>query len=304
MQTRAPSRSVARQVEWRTLALLGANYLAWLALLWLYPLSPVAVVVLLGLCLTLHLSLQHECIHGHPTTSTRLNDLLGLPPLALVYPYGVYKETHLRHHRDEFITMPGIDPESYFYTATEWRSMTTLGRALAWANMTLLGRLLLNPLRGSLAMCWLGWRQLRHGNARQRLTWITHVAGITLVLWVVTTVFLVPAWAYLLGAYLAHALISLRAFFEHRMTDSPEERIVVVESCGLFRFLFLNNNFHAVHHRHPGLPWYRIAPLYRAEQRSILERNGEFHFKGYGDWLRYLVRPVAAPVHPALLPAP
>ena len=289
-----------REVEWPTVGLLLGNYLAWFLLLAVYPLAPPLVILLLGLCLAMHLSLQHELIHGHPTRSSGFNDLLGSPPIALVYPFPVYKASHLRHHRDEFLTVPGVDPESFFHTADEWQHRGTALRALGWVNMTLLGRLLLNPIHGLMAMAALCLDQLRHGRNRQRLVWIFHVTGIALVLWLVVDGFGVPWWAYLISVHIGHALISLRSFFEHRFAQDPEKRIVVVESCGLFSLLFLYNNYHAVHHKYPGLPWYRIRSVFQQEAVRLLEKNGGFHYTGYSGWIRYLVTPVASPVYPSM----
>lgn len=41
-----------------------------------------------------YMSLQHELIHGHPTRLVWFNQLLGTLPLAVWYPYGVYRDSH------------------------------------------------------------------------------------------------------------------------------------------------------------------------------------------------------------------
>lgn len=288
------------EVEWPTVGLLFGNYLAWFLLLAGYPFASPLVILLLGICLAMHLSLQHELIHGHPTRSGKLNDLLGSPPIGLIFPYPIYKDSHLQHHRDEFLTLPGVDPESFFHTVEDWQRRGMVSRALGWANMTLLGRLFLNPIRGVMAMAAICLDKLRHGGNGQRRVWLFHAVGIALVLWFVTGVFGVPWWAYLISVHIGHALISLRSFFEHRIAQDPAERVVVVESCRLFSLLFLYNNYHAVHHRYPGLPWYRIKPVFQRESDQLLENNGRFHYAGYAGWLRYLVHPVASPVYPAM----
>ena len=291
-------------VEWLTLAMLAGNYLLWFGLLILHQDYPLVSVPLLGLCLAMHLSLQHELIHGHPTRITWFNDLLGTPPISLVYPYAEYKRSHLEHHKDEQLTTPGVDPESFFHTREHWNRMGPLSKALWWANMTLLGRLLINPVRSAVNMAVLCARQLLGGTPIQRLNWTGHILGVAAVLWLVHSVFSVPIWAYLIAAHMGHALISMRSFYEHRVANDPMKRIVVVESCRFFQILFLNNNFHAVHHRYPGLPWYRLKARFHRERDDTLERNGEFYYSGYLKWLRFLVRPVAPPVYPALLAGP
>lgn len=68
-----------------------------------------------------YMSLQHELIHGHPTRLAWFNQLLGTLPLAVWYPYGVYRDSHLAHHRNHLLTHPEDDPESYYVTAESWQ---------------------------------------------------------------------------------------------------------------------------------------------------------------------------------------
>jgi fatty acid desaturase len=52
-----------------------------------------------------YMSLQHELIHGHPTRFAWLNQLFGTLPLAVWYPYGLYRDSHLAHHRHDSLTI-------------------------------------------------------------------------------------------------------------------------------------------------------------------------------------------------------
>ena len=61
-----------------------------------------------------------------------------------------------------------------------------------------------------------------------------------------------PVWAYLLAAYLGWSLLKIRTYLEHRAHEAARARTVVIESRGPLALLFLNNNFHVVHHMHPG----------------------------------------------------
>ena len=83
--------------------------------------GPVACAPLLILLTARYMSLQHELIHGHPTRWPRVNQLFGLLPLAVWYPYGLYRDSHLRHHRNDHLTDPHEDPESYYFSAAQWR---------------------------------------------------------------------------------------------------------------------------------------------------------------------------------------
>ena len=90
--------------EWRTVALIAACYIFWLILL--IGLSHVSIIVS-ALCLipviTLHSSLQHECLHGHPFRVSWLNDTIALPPVGLLIPYLRFKASHLEHHMNAAI---------------------------------------------------------------------------------------------------------------------------------------------------------------------------------------------------------
>jgi len=98
------------------------------------------------LILTFHGSVQHEILHGHPTRYQGFNDLLAYPSLALWSPYLIYKSSHLKHHEDINLTIPSVDPESYFISKDEWDLLGGYRQKLAEFNMTLLGRLTLGPL--------------------------------------------------------------------------------------------------------------------------------------------------------------
>jgi fatty acid desaturase len=90
------------------------------------------------------LSLQHETIHCHPTRHRRLNEAIGRWPLSL-WPYSIYRATHLAHHRDANLTDPLDDPESYYWTEAGWGDLGPVWRAVAHAQTTLLGRVILGP---------------------------------------------------------------------------------------------------------------------------------------------------------------
>ena len=145
-KTNAGANASANPVEWPTWLVIFLVHAAWLVLLVHYQaIGPALAAPLLVLTLTWHSSVCHEILHGHPTRSDRLNDLLAQLPLSLLVPYFTYKESHLRHHRNDRLTLPGVDPESFFTAPGAWRKAGATGRALAWAGMTLGGRMALGP---------------------------------------------------------------------------------------------------------------------------------------------------------------
>ncbi len=279
-------------VEWPTVALWLAVVGCW-ALVQALPLPTglrfVAVLVLAAW----YMSLQHELLHGHPTRLDGFNRLLGILPLALWYPYDLYKAHHLAHHQDQHLTEPGVDPESnYRHAGTP---LARCQRALLTSQRTVAGRLLLGPgitvahLLADIA------RAIARRNVKQLWLWAQHLALAVALLALVP----VSAWEYATAAYFGLGLAMLRSLYEHRPAALPAHRIVINEAALPWRLLYLNNNYHAVHHTHPDLPWYRIPARYRADRAGYLQRNGGFLVPGYL-WLlrRHLWKPVDSPILP------
>src|SRR5260221_10391241 len=133
---------------WLTMGLAAGLYFAFGLVTWYAAILPWWLIAPLGGCLVcLHGSLQHEVIHGcFPTRWRALNVALIYPSLWLFLPYGLYRDSHLRHHRDERLTTPDEDPESWYVSAAEWARMGPFHRRLRQALNTLLGRLVLGPI--------------------------------------------------------------------------------------------------------------------------------------------------------------
>jgi fatty acid desaturase len=287
--------------EWPNGLLILVIYGAWLTLILWYPRLPQvpATLALVVVC-AWFMSLQHELLHGHPTRHAGLNRLFGLAPLAAWYPYDIYRDSHIAHHRDELLTTPGVDPESNYVDPAAWKALGPWGRFLRTAMRTVAGRFLLGPALTILEV-WAdiftgprqrGWRAVR--------TWGQHLALLGLLLWWVQEQSGISALHYLFGiAYPALGLAMMRSFHEHRPAPEPGHRIVVNDAGTFWRLLYLNNNYHAVHHAEPALAWYRIPARWRAQREQFLAGNGQFHYQGYGRLLwRHLFTPVDSPVHP------
>jgi fatty acid desaturase len=289
----------AARVEWPTLLLILTVYgvFAALTLGWreipLWLLVPIATFTL-----ALFGSLQHEVIHGHPTPFPRLNFALVWLPLALWLPLPVYASTHRAHHLAE-LTHPGDDPESWYIPHQEWRRLSPAGRTLLRFNNTFVGRLSIGPFI-SIYRCWKQQlRQLLRDRSNAGML-LRHGVGVSVVLGWVIFVAGMPVILYVLGFVLPSiSLALLRSFVEHRHADDPGHRTAIVEGCALTRFLFLNNNYHYVHHQHPGLPWYRIPDFYRRNTDAITLANGGYRHAGYGAIARrYFLTPCAETVYP------
>ncbi|MCB2109816.1 MAG: fatty acid desaturase [Defluviimonas sp.] len=293
----------SREIEWPTLILIALCYLAWglgttaLAALWL-PLGFVVTV----LAITLHSSLQHEVLHGHPFRSRMLNEALVFLPLGLCFPYGRFRDMHLAHHRDEHLTDPYDDPESNYLDPVVWARLPWAVQMLLRINNSLAGRMLFGPAISIAALLRGDYRALRDGDRAIMRDWALHVIGLMPVLWWIAEIAAMPVWLYLAAAYGGFSILKIRTFLEHRAHELARGRSVVVEGGAVLPFLFLNNNLHIVHHSKPNLAWYKLPALYAARREEYLRRNDGYRFSSYGEvFRRYFLRakdPVPHPLRP------
>lgn len=288
--------------EWRTWLLVPTVYAAWLfAIVACASLGQATGSVLLILATCWFTSLQHELIHGHPSRSRRVNRLLGLAPLAVWYPYDLYRRSHLAHHRDELLTEPGIDPESNYVDAAAWQRLNRFVKPLWVAQRTVLGRFLLGPAM-VIVPTWLDIvRRPLRGDFSQSRSWALHLALVGVMLLALDRLAGIGPVRYLLTVgYPALGLAMLRSFYEHRPAAHAVHRVVINEAGLFWRILYLNNNYHAVHHERPDLPWHLVRRFYLVHRAEVLRRNGGFLIPGYL-WLmrRHAMTVVDSPVHPA-----
>lgn len=305
-QQREHIHQLATRFLWRselpTWLLIIAIYTGWFTTLaYWHTLGVLPATVLLIWFTAWYMSLQHELIHGHPTRFPRLNQLFGTLPLAVWYPYGLYRDSHLAHHHNDRLTVPVDDPESYYFTEQTWARFTPWQKRIIHARNTFLGRLLLAPLLDivqTLGSAVAAFRQLR---LRAMLMWLVHgvlLAG--LVVWMRHVGFS-PVWFVLAVSYPALALTKVRSFLEHRAADDPLARSVINEAGIFWQVLFLNLNYHSVHHDLPGVPWYGLKALYQQNRAAYQQRNHGFVVKGYGQWLRqFWDKAVDVTVHPGI----
>ena len=250
-----------------------------------------------------HASLQHEVIHGHPTSSRVLNRLIAGPPLLLWLPFASYRASHLAHHRDDLLTDPLEDPESFYVSDAVWRAIGPVGRAVLTVMNTLPGRLVLGPGFVILRSLQGGVRALLETKCDDRLMRIR--AGTVFSLQVAAVLAVVAVSGVSLEVYFfgivwsATSLMLLRSFVEHRPARDPLQRTAIVEDNGVLGLLFLSNNLHALHHARPHLPWYRLASFYRLNKCDIFAHNGSYWFPGYISVIRaFALKAKDSPRHP------
>jgi fatty acid desaturase len=287
-------------------ALIAACYGAWLAGGVLFHFGwPVAGLILAGLCIALHSSLIHEALHGHPTRTGWVNEVLVSLPIGLVYPYRRYKALHLQHHADERLTDPFDDPESYYKARWQHETMPGWLKRLLVLNNTMVGRLLLGPPLATIGFLVDETKLLASGDRGVRRAWLHHVAGLAIVLPVVVWGFGMPPWLYVLvPVWLGQSVLTVRTYAEHQWSERPDGRTIIVERSPL-SFFFLNNNLHLVHHKLPTVAWYELPAHFRARRAEWSAMNGGYVYPNYLALLKsYAFRPKEPVAHPVLRQAP
>ena len=290
--TSGPNRA-RPAVELPTLLLLLATYGGWLAATSRYGHWPLALLApLTAVLITLHSSLQHEIVHGHPTRWRQLNRLLAIVPLGLWIPYQRYRDLHHKHHFDERLTDPVDDPESYYWTSEAWGRMSPLMRGALSIEQTFAGRLLV----GSWLRIFMYWRwdlgNAWRGERGIRAVWAEHLLWcIPVILWL-KLICGMPLWLYFVAMVIpANAIQLIRSFAEHRARPGVRERVAIVEDSWILGPLFLFNNLHSLHHESPAIPWYQCPARYREERERLIAENGGLVYRTYFDVARrYLFR--------------
>jgi fatty acid desaturase len=288
-------------IEWPTLALTVFVYGGWLVLTQAYGDWPTWIVVpCTAVLLTLHSSLQHEILHGHPTRWAAVNRIFGIAPLSLWIPYDRFRALHLQHHVNDRLTDPLDDPETNYVMADDWQRRSTFARGMYQLQLTLAGRVLV----GSWWRMGSFWSSEVRAFARNepgvRTAWVTHLILCVPVVYWVTVVCAIPFWLYVVAMVVpGNGILLIRSYAEHRARADTHERTAVVENSWLLGPVFLFNNLHSLHHAEPLLPWYRYQRRYRAIRHQLLAANGGLVYSTYFDVARrYLFRMHDQPQHP------
>lgn len=287
--------------EWLTIALIAISYALWFIIgFYIYPLCPIVALVGLTAIVALHSSLVHEVLHGHPTQYSLLNETLISSSLNLVLPYRRYKTLHLNHHNDERLTDPFDDPESYYKSLACYDRLQQLFKLILNLNNTMFGRLILGPLLNIGGLLVSDFSKILNGNRKIAFAWFVHIASTLPILFIIVLIFAMPPWQYLVFVvWPAFGLISIRSYAEHQWHENENGRTIIVEKS-ILSFIFLNNNLHVVHHKHPTVAWYKLPKLYRQQKLHWNSLNDGYVFKNYWELLRKYAFVAKEPVsHPA-----
>ncbi|MBL9074103.1 MAG: fatty acid desaturase [Tabrizicola sp.] len=293
-------QTAPRATEWPTVFVFVITYALWaLGTTLLWPVSATLAILVTGIAIAQLSSLAHEVLHGHPFRLQALSEALVFPATGLFIPYLRFKDTHLQHHHEPALTDPNDDPESNFCDPAVWARLPGIARLILRVNNTLAGRVLIGPLVGTATFLAMDLHLALRGDRRVMLAWALHLLGLALVLGWLLAVGTMPVWAYLAAAYIGTALLKIRTYLEHRAHEAARARTVIIESRGPLSLLFLNNNFHVVHHMHPAVAWYKLPAMYAARKDHYRRRNEAYVYRSYTEiFRRYLFTPKDPVPHP------
>jgi fatty acid desaturase len=296
-----PRPAARLKVEWKTLGLIVAHWLAFGLVIFFWRELGWWIVAPAGAYLVcMHGSLPHEALHGHPTSSRLLNEIVVFAPLGLWFPYRRYRALHLKHHDNDHLTDPGVDPESYYMDPQAWSGCPAWLRVVYRANNTMLGRFVLGPAIAAMRLVAAESRRMARGDREVMLAWALHgLGGVIVWLWV-SVVSGMPMWQYVAFiAYWGNALTMMRSYAEHRAHEQAGCRTIVVETHPVIGLMYLNNNLHMAHHERPGIPWYELPAYYRANKQRLLKDNCGYLMRGYGEIARrWAFKPKEPVAHP------
>jgi fatty acid desaturase len=275
------------RVEWPTLFLIVLVYLVLGCLVYFHSYLPWWMILPIGACAgCLHSSLQHEALHGHPTRSRLVNEMLIFISPQLWLPYGRYRDLHLAHHNDMNLTCPVRDPESYYLLPDVWGRLPGWRKALYTFNNTLFGRMAIGPAVSIVQFWGSEFSAMMRGRREGLKCWAGFIIS-TLIVFTYVVWCGMPVWRYvLLISYPAISLALVRSYCEHQAAPVVGHRTILVEASPFWALLFLNNNLHIAHHERPRVAWYELPAYCAAERKRLVEKNGGYVKLGYGQIFR------------------
>jgi fatty acid desaturase len=270
------------KIEKKTFKLAILIYLGWLTVTLLSFYLPYLISIpLISIILVLHSGIRHETFHGHPTDNEEVNYLIGFLPLNIFTNYGVDKRNHIRHHQVELTSIN--DPASEYYDSAVISQLSNWQVLLLDFNNTLIGRVFFGGLVSTAKMIKSETDLLINGDLSSLKDIIFHVIGIILVFsWLKFFAGMTLLEYVVLFVYPSSMIIQFKKFTDHQYHKSETKRTNIVESNKFTNFLYLNQNYHAVHHHIPTKPWHELVDVYELKKLDFNWTSG-YIYKGFFD---------------------
>ena len=239
-----------------------------------HPLATLAAIGFIAGRQVAFLNLVHAAAHctlfSKRSYNNRVDPVIGYPILTLLRPYRLF---HLLHHRD--IARKSPDRFDYLHAQLPPPDADTRSRAWHVIVKPLLGWAGCDFVRGAIR----GALKNPRVGLKLAVYWIVLIAGFWRLGWLgyFVTYWIVPlVWLYPVF------------FFWAEMSDHYGVRDEARNQRGIFYSVFIKSHemYHAVHHRYPRIPFYRVRAANRY-LRSIGENIEET--RGFVDFVRIIL---------------
>lgn len=239
----------------------------------------------------------HECGHGTAFKSDWLNNLIYYPAsLMLLREATVWKWSHVRHHSDTIVV--GRDAEIVFPRPPQ------LGTWLSnFLNLSALPGVIARLFRHAAGNISDGDKSYIPANLHKRVVteariYLTFLAAI--IVWCLATWSIKPAFFFGLPTIYGAWLVLFFGTTQHAglREDVLDHRLNTrtVYMNPIFRWLYLNMNYHVEHHVFPTVP-YRALPALHAEIKDQLYPAHPSTLSAYREIIPTLRRQVADPTY-------
>lgn len=210
-------------------------------------------------------TVAHDSIHGSVGQARWCNELFGrlaVPFVALWVTFPVLRYIHLEHHRHTNED-PLVDPDAWAHSGPRWQLPLRWLTIDAWYSRFCLPRMRHRPPREQLGL-WTsealvvvlaGWLVARgHGVDILVIYLIPQRIGLAILAW----------WFDWLPHHDLGVTGRVNAFGASRIRLGAE---------WLMNPLLCYQNYHVVHHIHPGFPFYLWMKLWRRDEADYLDRG-------------------------------
>lgn len=206
----------------------------------------------------------HEAVHGTLSAQGWVNGVCGRTAWILVWPlscFSAFKFIHHAHHR--YTNDPADDPDAFAAHAPRWQL----------------------PLRWMLTdVFYMAYylRRVRSRPARELAetalmvtlsVTVLAAAAVTGNLWTLMIVFIIPQRIAITGFAWCFDWLPHHGLQDTPARDRYRTTRVRVGMEWLFTPLLLSQNYHAVHHLQPWVPWYRYLRTWRENEQTFLQRG-------------------------------
>ena len=270
LMKRSNHPGLMRLVGWVLLLVLSAS-LIWQSMgtAWIVP-----AMIVHGIIMVHHFSLQHECIHNSAFRDSWINNIIAyycgilllIPPLYFRYEHtDHHTHTNIKGEDSELIDLPSTFMEYFLYVSsiTYWK--------LQWGSFIrkVMGRLTEDEER------FIPESERDKVILESRLMAVFYLAVIFVV---VHFQWYAPIWYWWLPVMLGEPFMRAIRMTEHvGCPQVPDFKINTRTSLvsSPLRFLCWNMNYHAEHHYAPSVPFHALPALHeKLKDHVTVERGG------------------------------